>query len=262
MNSKLPLLAAPLLGLLLSGLACAQEGELTGEKILRTVEKTHRSKDEVALVEVVLVDAENKRRKRSMRTLFKAGEDENDKTITEFLDPPDVKGTAVLTVEASDRADDQWIYLPALKKAKRIASANRTNRFAGTDFAFEDLRTESFTANTYTREPNQKLGKTPVFVVVATPKPKRVSGYSKRVLYVEQERFLVHKVEYYDKAGKLKKTLTNKSFKKVQGLWRTEIAAMSDHQRKTKTVMRFGKRKINKGLPKSRFTVVSLERGS
>ena len=260
---KPTLLALALGTILCFPLASARDVKLTGKQILRLVDTQHRAKDEVATVELVLVDAKGAKRKREMRTTFKAAaKGDDDKTITTFLSPPDVRGTAVLTVEQSGRADDQWVFLPALKKAKRIASSHRSNRFAGTDFTFEDLRTEDFSASTYARKADVTVKGERCYVVEATPKAGKSSGYSKRVIVVEAKRNLIMEIRFHDKAGKLKKTLQYGAYEKVKGLWRTKFALMSDHQRKTKTAMRFVKRKLNSGLSDRLFTVSAIERGA
>ena len=189
----------------------------------------------------------------------------DDSNLLRFRDPVTVRGTALLTREATGRADDQWVYLAAFKKAKKIATSGRTNRFAGTDFTFEDLRTEDFDANTYKRLKDSKkdIAKVskPCYVVESKPKKPEVSGYSRRVFYVEKERMLTVVVELYDHKKRHHKTLTSRDFEKLQGLWRAKRSMMQDHIRKTKTLWQVTERKINSGLSDSLFTKRSLERG-
>src|SRR5262249_40640656 len=151
---------------------------------------------------------------------------EDDMNLIRFLEPAGVRGTAVLTVEASDRADDQWIYLPAMKKSKRIASGEKTNRFAGTDFTYEDLRTENHSAFKYEKKGVEKVADRDCWKIEATPKEGTESGYKSRTIFVDKERFLVVKCDYYDQQGKLLKTLENKDYKQVDGLWRAGGATM------------------------------------
>ena len=247
------------------GLVGYAQDEMTGEQILRKSEDKHRAKDERGVVEMVLVSASNKKSRRTMETYFKQAEGEDDHTLLRFLSPPTIRGTALLTREASGRADDQWVYLPAFKKAKKIAASGRTNRFAGTDFTFEDLRTEDFSANTYERVKDEtiEIGKESFrcYVIRATPKDLDVTGYSKRLIYMEKERLLTVRVKFFDHKKRHQKTMTNRGFEQVSGLWRFKRSMMEDHLEGSKTLWQFKERKINPGLAGSLFTKRNLERG-
>lgn len=253
-------LSLPLV-LWLSGIASAQ-AELSALEIMRHTDQDHRANDERGEVDMVLVDKDDQRQQRKLEIMTKKGEGDDDKTLIRFLEPPTVRGTAVLTHEATGRADDQWLYLPALQKKKRIASSNRTQRFAGTDFTFEDIRSEDFTAYDYSKVGEEVIDRQSCYVIEAKPKDPSTSGYSKRKIYVEKERFLIHKIEYFDQRERHQKTLELRRFVQVSGLWRAEQSMMSDHLRGTKTVWRFSSREINPGLPDSAFTERALERGN
>ena len=232
-----------------------------GAEIMRRTDKDHRSKDERGVVEMILVTDSGEKQARTLEICAKTGEGEDDMNLVRFLTPPTVRGTAVLTVEATGRADDQWLYLPAMKKSKRLASGDKTQRFAGTDFTYEDLRTENLSGFDYQRTGEEKLGDFQCWIVEARPKQGTQSGYSLRKLWVDKDRFLIHKIEYYDPKGALLKTLENKGFEQVSGLWRAKGAIMKDVQRKSETRWRFSEREINPGLPESTFSVAQLERG-
>lgn len=250
-----------LAGLLVGSPADGQDGKkLSGEKILRRADGDHKAKDESGIIDMVLI-SKNRRQRRSLEMLFMQGKGDDDKHRLKFLSPPTVRNLALLTLEASGRSDDQWVYNPSFKKPKKIAASKRTNRFAQTDLTFEDLRTEDFARFSYKRLKDGAVGKTACYVVQALPKKGTTSGYSKRILYVEKARFLILKVEFYDKHKRHQKTLTSRDFKQVNGLWRPGKAMMADHLRGTKTVWRFTKRTINKGLKSGTFTVKSLARG-
>lgn len=263
----LPAPAAALGGLLALALAGGAQDALDGEAIVRRADRDHRSKDERGVVEMVLVAEGSPPQRREMEVLSKTGQGEDDMNMMRFLSPPNVRGTAVLTVEATGRADDQWVYLPALKKSKRIATGQRKERFSGTDFTYEDLRTEDFARTSYKLDgegqvQTEKDGpQIACHVVEATPKDADASGYSKRRLFVDKARFLILKVEYFDKQGRHQKTWTGRDFTQVEGHWRPSQSMMEDHLRNTKTVMRFTERKINPGLPDATFTEAALERG-
>lgn len=234
--------------------------DLTGEQIVRKVESVNTAKDEKSTVELVLVTKDERKQKRTMETYFLKGEGEDDKSKLVFLEPENVRGLALLTHEASDRSDDQWVYMPAFKKVKKIASSKRTNRFAQTDFTYEDLRTEDYNAFTYKRLEDSTVGDRPAYKVEALPKNPATSGYSKRYILIDKERFATLQIVYYDDKDRLQKTLTNLKFVQVEGYWRPSLSKMEDHLRGSFTAMRFTDRIVDKGLPDSIFTVKSLER--
>ncbi|MBL4846793.1 MAG: outer membrane lipoprotein-sorting protein [Planctomycetes bacterium] len=248
----------PLVLLCLTTQATAQG--LNGEQIVRKVEEVNTAKDEKSTVELVLITKDKRRQKRSMETLFLKGEGEDDKSKLKFLTPENVRGLSLLTHEASGRSDDQWVYLPAFKKVKKIASSKRTNRFAQTDFTYEDLRTEDFSAFTYKKVQDKKVGDRAVFVVEATPKTLGTTGYSKRYIAVDKERWATLEIVYYDKKDRKQKTLTNMKFTQFGKYWRPGLSKMQDHLRGSTTAMKFTARKLNKGMPTTLFTVKSLER--
>jgi len=210
---------------------------------------------------MAVVDRRGRKQQRKLRLMFKTGEDDNDKSMLQFVEPETLRGLALLTHEAGGRSDDQWIYVRELRKAKKIASSDRTNRFAQTDFTYEDLRTEDFDGHTYRRLDDETLDDAAVYVVEATPKEDTNSGYSRRVVWVDQARFLIHKIEYYDTKGRHQKTLRNLGFEQVEGLWRPTRSVMEDHIRGSRTLWKFEERKINPGLSDNLFTVANLERG-
>lgn len=242
--------------------AAIGDDAMSGEAILRKADKDHRSTDERSVVQMVLVAANDERQRRVMEVLTKSGQGDDDLNVLRFLEPVNIRNEAVLTIEATGRADDQWLFIPALRKTKRIASSQRSQRFAGTDFTFEDLRTEDFPRNTYKTLADSQVDGSACYVVEATAKEADSSAYGKRQLHVDKARFLILKVEFFDKQGRHCKTLLNKGYEQVQGLWRPKEAMMEDLIRSTKTVMRFTERTINPGLPESTFTEAALERGA
>jgi len=237
--------------------------EPSGREIMNRVDKDHRAADEKAQVIVVIYAASGNRRQRDLEMFFKSGEGEDDKSLFRFTSPGNVAGTAVLTIEQTGRDDDQWAYLPALRKAKRIASSGRTGSFAGTDFAYEDLRTEQLDRHDYRLLRTETYRDEPCYVVEATPKDdakRDESGYSKRLVWVTTATFLVYKVEFHDRGGHHLKTLLNGDYQKVDGRWRMHQSEMKNVRDGTKTLMKFTSREIESGLPDRLFTKAELER--
>ncbi|MGH7295145.1 MAG: outer membrane lipoprotein-sorting protein, partial [Polyangiaceae bacterium] len=160
--------------------------------------------------------------------------------------------------------DDQWLYLPELRKTKRIAGSSRALSFAGTDFSNFDMRTEDLARHDYKRLDDGTAGGRACYVVEATPKNddvKEETGYSRRTISIDKERWTVLQCVYYDKDGKLLKTLTTEGETQVDGLWRPVRVTMANVQEGTKTVVLHDRgREINKGIDDEKFTKRALER--
>ena len=164
-----------------------------------------------------------------------------DKSIIIFTEPRDVKGTSLLThanIEPQD--DDQWLYLPALKRVKRISSSNRTGKFVSSEFSYEDLSTDEPEDFNFTwLEEGTCLIETALtcHLIEATPKNKK-SGYSKRLIYVDTEEFRYQSVKFYNRRGDLEKELHFKGYQKyLDKFWRADILEMTNLQTGKSTVI-------------------------
>jgi outer membrane lipoprotein-sorting protein len=213
---------------------------------------------------MVIVDRTGQRRERRLSSWFKAGENDDDKSLVRFDEPADVRGTALLTIEHGEK-DDQWLYLPDLRKTKKIAGASKSLSFAGTDFANCDMRTEDLAGHDYERTGSEDLGGRACWIIEAKPKTdekREETGYARRRIWVDKERATIPKVEYYDKNGKLLKISTAEDWEEVEGLWRPNRVTMENVQEKTKTIIAYdrGSRKINKGIEDSFFSKRTLEK--
>jgi uncharacterized protein len=183
-----------------------------------------------------------------------------------FLAPRDVENSGLLIWEAKDGDDSQWLYLPAVKKAKRIASSAKKNRFMGTDLAFEDLRPESLGVHDYKLLGSESIDGHDCWIIEATPateKQASESGYSKRKLWVRKDNYWAVKREYYDKRDKLEKVQTDRKIKQIKGtVWRADEVEMQDVQNGTKTIVTIERRVQDQGLKDSFFTETELARGA
>lgn len=187
-----------------------------------------------------------------------------EKILVRFAAPRDVEGTGLLTWEARDGNDDQWLYLPATRKPKRIAASGKKNRFMGTDFSYEDLRPESLALHRYTLGGSETVEGRDCFVIEAVPATERQaadSGYSKRRIWVDKATYVVVKREYHDKQGRLEKIETVKRVVNVAGtVWRADEIEMQDVQNGTKTVVVIEARAVNRGMKDDFFTEAELTR--
>jgi hypothetical protein len=175
------------------------------------------------------------------------------KSLMTFLTPADVKGTKFLNYENIQKDDDQWLYLPALKRVKRIASKNKSGSFMGSEFSYEDL--SSFSVAKYTFEGDAKVetfGAGEVYVGDRRPIDEN-SGYTKQTSWVDTQTFLIKKVEYYDRKSELLKTAIFEDYKKISGVWRVGKMTMQNHQNEKKTVLVWKNETIKNGLQEKDF---------
>ena len=150
-----------------------------------------------------------------IRTLEVEGD--GDKSLSIFDEPADVKGTAMLTYTHGLKPDDQWLYLPALKRVKRISSSNKSGPFVGSEFAFEDFTAIELNKFDYRYVGEEPCGDLVCDVIERTPRYEN-SGYTKQVSWVDQSDFQLRKVEFYDRRGDLLKVLELKDYRNYDGI--------------------------------------------
>lgn len=145
--------------------------------------------------------------------------DDGDRTLLFFENPPDVAGTAFLTHSHGERDDDQWLYLPALKRIKRIASSNRSGAFMGSEFSYEDLGNDEVEKYDHRYLGETDLDGVNTYQLERTPKLK--SGYSKQIVWLDQAELRAWRIEYYDRGGRLLKTLYPRDYERyLERFWR------------------------------------------
>ncbi len=185
--------------------------DMTGKEIMQKQKDRHELKYEQATIDMILKDAKGRFKNRTITNCIYKDETGLSKVMIKFLSPADIKNVGLLTWEqGAENEDDQWLYLPASKKVKRISSGGKKNKFMGTDYAYEDLRPENLIVHSYELKGNQIIEDHDCYVVEAVPstvKEKKDSGYSKRVLYIRKDILLTIKSEYYNKKGKKFKAL-------------------------------------------------------
>ncbi len=213
----------------------------------------------IAKTQMTLINANGQKSVRDMMMRTLEGE-RGDKTISTFLSPADVKGTKILGWEHIDRDDDQWLYLPALKRIKRIASRNKSGSFMGSEFSYEDIGNQNYQKYTFEGEPKVvMLGEMECYQGTRIPKDKN-SGYTKQITWVDTKDFLIRKIEYYDRKGELLKTALFSDYKKRDGVWRVGKIEMHNHQNDKSTILIWKEDKIKAGLKSKDFDKRVLKR--
>jgi len=185
---------------------------------------------------------------------------DGDKSLIVFRAPKDVQNTALLTYNHVTGNDDQWIYLPALKRVKRIASANRSGPFMGSEFAYEDFAAAEIEKFTYKWLKDEPCGRLTCHVIERVPTYEN-SGYSRQVVWMDQPELRVQRVDYYDRRGKLLKTLNSTAWKQYNNkFWRSHDMNMVNHQTGKTTRLVWGPFRLNTGLTPADFSESSLAR--
>ena len=192
------------------------------------------------------------------RTLERSGE--GDMSLVIFDTPKDVKGTAFLSHTKKVGSDDQWLYLPALKRVKRIASSNQAGPFMGSEFAYEDISSQELEKYKYKFIRSEKYQGMDCYVVSYDPIGKK-SGYSEQITWIDKKAYRVHKIDYFDRKKSLLKTLTFNDYKKYGGkFWRADKYTMINHQTGKKTILEFSDWKFGNGLTVADFSKKALKK--
>ncbi len=199
-------------------------------------------------------------RELSFKTLERENEGVGDKGLTVFSTPRDVQGTALLSHAKILEADDQWLYLPALKRVKRISSANKSGPFVGSEFAFEDFTSTELNKYEYKYAGEETVDGVKMDVLERFPLYKN-SGYTKQVSYVDQDVYQVRKIDFYDRKGSLLKTLMLNDYREYEGgIWRAHTLTMTNHITSKATTLSYGDYKFKTGLSDNDFVKGVLKR--
>jgi hypothetical protein len=217
-------------------------------------------KDELVVYKMVLVNAKGDRSERSLEVRTLEGPAVGDKTLVIFKDPPDVRGTTLLTHENRAGDDDQWLYLPALRRARRIATANRAGSFVGSELAYEDLVPNEITKYQYKYLRDDTLDGVPVWMVESVPRTKD-SGYSRREIFVRRDNHQTVRVIFYDRKGERLKVGRWDGWSQIAGKrWQPRAIRMENTQTGKSTILEVTDVKIGNGYSPDDFSTRALER--
>jgi outer membrane lipoprotein-sorting protein len=177
----------------------------------------------------------------------------NSKVILRFTAPAEVKGVGLLVINHTDRASDQWMWRPNIGRDQRIALQDRSTRFFGTDFSFEDLEERDVDQYDY-----KMLGDEGGNWKIES-RPKKVSQYTYSYFWVKKENYTFVKIEAYNKKG-LVRTLDYKDYEQIKGIWTARTCEVYDVARKSRTILKYEKLEYNLPLKEDEFTVQALRR--
>ncbi|MCH9696196.1 MAG: outer membrane lipoprotein-sorting protein [Gammaproteobacteria bacterium] len=238
------------------------DAQRAGFEIAARADRTDRGfGDSEVELEMVLRNAAGRESRRTLKiaTLEIADEGVGDKSLVVFDDPNDIKGTALLSHANILDPDDQWLFLPALKRVKRISSANKSGPFVGSEFAFEDFTALELNKYDYTYLREEDYEGMATDVIERTPRYDN-SGYTRQVSWVDKDVHQVRKVEFYDRRGDLLKTLELKDYRSYDGIWRSQRLEMVNHQTGKSTDMIYSDYAFGLGFKDSDFVKGRLTR--
>jgi outer membrane lipoprotein-sorting protein len=236
-------------------------GQLTGSQIIEKVYNNPAGDDTQGSMTMTLTNSRGEQRIRTLSQFIK-DDGTTEKKIMFFITPADVKNTSFMNWSYSDgRSDDQWIYLPALKRTKRISSDGKSDYFMGSDFTYDDLGDRHPDMDDHKLLREETLEGKACYVVESTPKDGDYM-YSKTVTWVMKDNFLGLKREFFDDRNALLKVLSIQKFDKVDGFWTILETKMHNVQKDHTTVIKFTEVQKNKGIPDSKFTERSMTLGN
>jgi len=187
-------------------------------------------------------------------------EGDGDKSLSIFDEPADVRGTAMLTYAHGLQPDDQWLYLPALKRVKRISSRNKSGPFMGSTFAYEDLGSQEVEKYSYNYLRDEACGEWTCHVLERFP-AYEYSGYTRQVVWVDTEAYRMVRTEYYDRKNALLKTLVAGDYQQYLGhYWRPGTMYMENHQTGQSTLLEWTDYRFRTGLSDGDFHSQTLKR--
>ena len=183
----------------------------------------------------------------------------NSKAVIRFTAPAEVKGVALLVVNHPDRASDQWMWTPALGRDRRIALQDRSTRFFGTDFSFEDLEERDANQYDYRLAGEEAVDGAACWKIEARPKQAKSSQYSLSRMWIRQDNYVP--AQYENLAGDhVVRRLQQRQIENVQGIWTARLLEMTDLRRNSRTVLKLEKLEYNVALSDDEFTVQALRR--
>jgi len=243
--------------------ALASTPEERGFEIAARSDRSDRGfSDSVVDLKMILRNKAGQETTRSLRlaTLEVQNENSGDKSLIVFESPADIEGTALLSHAKILDPDDQWLYLPSLKRVKRISSVNKSGPFVGSEFAFEDFTALELQKYKYRLVREEACGDLTCDVIERTPRYE-YSGYTRQLAWIDQKVYQIRKIEFYDRRGDLLKTLVLDQYRQYQGAyWRPHHLEMVNHKTGKETDLVYAAYAFKTGLSNRDFVKGALKR--
>jgi len=241
---------------------------ITVDEIVKQIDERDQGDKSVSTMEMTLIDKHGNKRIRTMKK-YAMDKGLDTQSLIFFITPANVKNTAFLTYDHDDSSkdDDQWLYLPALKKTKRIASSDKSSSFMGSDFNYSDMTSPDINDYTYRIAKESDVRNQKVWVIERIPKTKKIieeTGYMKSFMFVRQDNFVVVRALHILKESDKKKYLDVKKLENIDGIWvasEVEMKTSKGINTLHKTVLKLDNVKFNQNLDDSFFSIRRMEKG-
>lgn len=256
---------------ILTALSFTAHAEMSGRDIMQKVKDRDNGNNAVMDMEMILIDSKGNKRERTIRSFTrdaKANPDDSE-SIMFFVAPANVENTGFLTYDYDDgdKDDDQWLYLPALKKVKRIAAADKSGSFMGSDFTYADMSSPDIDDYEYQVMKEVDINGHKTWQILSTPKTEEEverTGYTKSVVFVRQDNFVVIRSVNWVKKGNKQKYMEVKELKQIDGIWTpTELVMTTKKGKETEhaSILRMSDIKYNQPLDDDLFSQRRLTNG-
>jgi hypothetical protein len=234
------------------------EQQPSPEYIAQKIYERDTGRDSHATVLMKLVEKDGQPRVREME-IWRKDFSGLKKTLIRFNSPAEIKGTGFLTWENRDMDDDQYLFLPELRRSRRIVSSQKDQRFVNSDLTYEDMQRRKVEKDIHRLLGTKILGSVNCWILESTPKPSAESQYEKFVAFVIRDNYIPLQIDYY-KHGRVIKRYTVLNLQKVDGIWTDMVAEMADLRSQHKTMLEVQKISYNVNLDSNIFTIRNLER--
>lgn len=236
-----------------------------GLELMQQYQSLHEVDAEYTHSSMTLVNKDGRERERIMQTYEKKSDSGENRSLLKFLSPSSINNVGLLTWQHSGETDDdQWLYLPASKQVKRIASAGKKNPFMGSDLSFEDMQAEDLQVHTYNVLGEEEIDGQLCWKIEALPateKEARASAYGKRIIWLRQDITYPVKMEFYNHRDVLIKQASYEDIVPVENsVWRHNKSVMSTLQKATSTVILIDNRQVGLTIDENKFNQQALRR--
>jgi outer membrane lipoprotein-sorting protein len=240
---------------------CAGIGLVAADNALQIVQEAQKRGDSKSQrYEGVLQTIEASGKTAEKRWIFeRLGANGQGKSVIRFTTPAEVKGVALLIVNHPDRASDQWMWTPAIERDRRIALQDRSTRFFGTDFSFEDLEERDVDQYDYTLLGEEAIDGAACWQIQSVPKQSKSSQYTKSIIWIRKDNYATARMDLYVK-DQVVRRLNNTDIANVQGIWTPRDMTMTDLRRGSRTRLTMSKVEYNVPFKDEDFTIQAIRR--
>lgn len=249
--------------------ATAQDGDLpSGDEIVQNVNARDDGTNLTREMKVTMTDKRGKTRVQLTKTFRRYFEGEKRSAIF-YVEPANIKDTGFLTYDylGGDKEDDQWLYIPELRRVRRISSSNRGDYYLGTDMTYEDMKLDTRLSTddyNWTTLKTEEVNGKPCYVIEGIPVDEDTAeelGYGRYRVHVDAQTWLQHKTEAWDVNGNALKTIVLEGWKQVDGVWVVSKSTATNHKTKHSTIFEFTGQDVTTEIPEDMFTERALKRG-